>query len=178
MVDQFFSRKISEIRVFQVNNLQNYSLLQKAQNCLSQRLKSKITYFVFFQLPISGQAYEQYLELHVVCEQIDLSTVKDRWRYIWDSDSYSTKKAYRHLMGQTQVHSIYKCLWKSKCQPKHKVFYWLWLKNRLTTRNMLRRKNMTLESYSCENCLWQGKRLFITCFSDAISQKPAGIQLA
>jgi hypothetical protein len=57
--------------------------------------------FHIFQLPISEQAYEQYLELHVVWEQIDLNTSKDRWRYIWDSDSYSTKKAYRHLMGQT-----------------------------------------------------------------------------
>jgi hypothetical protein len=27
--------------------------------------------------------------------------------------------------------------------------------NRINTRNMLRRKNMTLESYSCENCIWQ-----------------------
>jgi hypothetical protein len=70
-------------------------------------------------------------------------------------------------MGQTQVHSIYKRLWKSKCQPKHKVFYWLWLKNRLNTRNMLRRKNMILESYSCENCLWQREEtlyhLFLRC---------------
>jgi hypothetical protein len=101
--------------------------------------------FRIFQLPISEQAYEQYLELQVVWEQIVLSNVKDRWRYIGGSDSYSTQKAYRHLMGQTQVHSIYKHLWKSKCQPKHKFFYWLWLKNRLNTRNMLRRKNMILE---------------------------------
>jgi hypothetical protein len=120
-----------------------------------------------FQLPISEQAYEQYLELQVVWEQIILSTVQDRWRYIWGSDSYSTQKAYRHLMGQTQVHHIYKHLWKSKCQPKHRVFYWLWLKNRLNTRHMLRRKNMTLESYSCENCLWQREEtlyhLFLRC---------------
>jgi hypothetical protein len=123
--------------------------------------------FRIFQLPLSEQAYEQYLELQVVWEQIFLSNVKDRWRYIWDSDSYSTQKTYRHLMGQTQVHSIYKRLWKSKCQPKHKVFYWLWLKNRLNTRNMLRRKNMTLESYSCENCLWHREEtlyhLFLIC---------------
>jgi hypothetical protein len=72
--------------------------------------KEQDHFFHIFQLPISEQAYEQCLELHVVWEQIDLNTLKDRWRYIWDSDSYSTKKAYRHLMGQTQVYSIYKCL--------------------------------------------------------------------
>jgi hypothetical protein len=131
------------------------------------KVKEQDHLFRIFQLPISKQAYEQYLELQVVWEQIVLSNIKDRWRYIWGSDSYSTQKAYRHLMGQTHVHSIYKRLWKSKCQPKHKVFYWLWLKNRLNTRNMLRRKNMILESYSCENCLWQREEtlyhMFLRC---------------
>jgi hypothetical protein len=26
-------------------------------------------------------------------------------------------------MGQTQVHQIFRLLWKNKCQPKHKVFF-------------------------------------------------------
>jgi hypothetical protein len=63
------------------------------------------------------------MELQVAWEQIVLSNVKDRWRYIWGSDSYSTQKAYIHLMGRTHAHSIYKHIWKSKCQPKHKVFF-------------------------------------------------------
>jgi hypothetical protein len=121
----------------------------------------------FFHLPISEQAYDQYLELQVVWEQIALSNAHDRWRYIWGSDNYFSQKAYRHFMGQTQVHPIYRHLWKSKCQSKHRVFYWLWLKNRLNTRDMLRRKNMELESYSCENCLWQREEtlyhLFLRC---------------
>jgi hypothetical protein len=70
-------------------------------------------------------------------------------------------------MGQTQIHPIYRLLWKSKCQPKHRVFYWLWLKNRLNTKDMLRRRNMELDSYSCENCLWQREEtlyhLFLRC---------------
>jgi hypothetical protein len=43
----------------------------------------------------------------------------------------------------------------------------LWLKNRLNTRDMLRRRNMKLDSYSCENCLWQREEilyhLFLIC---------------
>jgi hypothetical protein len=35
------------------------------------------------------------------------------------------------------------------------------------TRNMLRRKNMELESYTCENCIWQKEEtlyhLFLRC---------------
>jgi hypothetical protein len=55
----------------------------------------------FFHLPISEQAYDQYLELQVVWEQIALSDAHDRWRYIWGSDNYSSQKAYRFFMGQT-----------------------------------------------------------------------------
>jgi hypothetical protein len=62
---------------------------------------------------------------------------------------------------------IFRSLWKNKCQPKHKVFFWLWLKNKLNTRDMPRRKNMTLESYTCENCIWQKEEtlyhLFLKC---------------
>jgi hypothetical protein len=70
-------------------------------------------------------------------------------------------------MGQAQVHQIFRLLWKNKCQPKHKVFFWLWLKNRLNTRDLLKRKNMNLESYTCENCIWQKEEtlyhLFLKC---------------
>jgi hypothetical protein len=82
----------------------------------------------FFHLPISKQVYDQYLELKVFWEQIVLSDAHDRWRYIWGSDKFSSQKAYKFFMGQTKVHPIYRLLWKSKCQPRHKVFYWLWLK--------------------------------------------------
>jgi hypothetical protein len=53
----------------------------------------------FFHLPISEQAYDQYLELQVVWEQIALSNAPDRWQYIWGSNNYSSQKAYRHFMG-------------------------------------------------------------------------------
>jgi hypothetical protein len=121
----------------------------------------------FFHLPISEQAYDQYLVLKGSWEQLVLSDAHDRWQYIWGSDKFSSQKAYRFFMGQTQIHPIYRLLWKSKCQPKHRVFYWLWLKNRLNTRDMLRRRNMELDSYSCENCLWQREEtlyhLFLRC---------------
>jgi hypothetical protein len=129
--------------------------------------KQKEHLFEIFQLPLSEQAYEQYLELNEAWEQITMTNTNDIWKFIWGSEIFSTKKTYKHLMGHIQVHHIFKSLWKNKCQPKHKVFYWLWLKNRLNTRNMLRRKNMTLESYTCKNCIWQKEetlyRLFLRC---------------
>jgi hypothetical protein len=116
--------------------------------------KQKSHLLEIFHLPLSVQAYEQYLEISEAWGQITVINAKDTWKLIWGSKIFSTKRTYRHLTGQTQVHQIFRLLWKNKCQPKHKVFFWLWLKNRLNTRNMLKRKNMTLESYTCENCIW------------------------
>ena len=59
----------------------------------------------------------------------------------------------------------------SKVQNKHKFFFWLFLRDRLSTRNLLNR-NMFLPSYFCVLCvenLEEGIRhLFFSCpFSDA-----------
>jgi hypothetical protein len=40
---------------------------------------------------------------------------------------------------------------------KHKVFFWLLIKNRLNTRSLLKKKNMFLESYVCEFCIHQSE---------------------
>ena len=71
------------------------------------------------------------------------------------------------LMGHSQHHPSIQWIWKSYCQPKHKVFFWLLLKDRLSTRNILKRKNMTLQSYSCVLCAQNIEesvhRLFLQC---------------
>jgi len=74
---------------------------------------------------------------------------------------------YKKLIGHHPNDPAFNWIWKSFCQPKHKVFTWLLLKDRLSTRNILRRKNLHLESYNCELCN-QGveessEHLFIHC---------------
>jgi hypothetical protein len=67
-------------------------------------------------------------------------------------------------MGNQWTHPIFSWLWKSKCQPKHKVFFWLLLKDRLNTRAFLRQRSMFLESYSCDNCILQVEETTIHLF--------------
>jgi hypothetical protein len=43
-------------------------------------------------------------------------------------------------------------LWSTSCQNKRKIFFWLLLKDRLSTRELLRRKNMFVQSYNCVHC--------------------------
>lgn len=56
------------------------------------------------------------------------------------------------MSGTAAVHPCYSWLWKSNVQPKHKVFFWLLIKDRLSTRGLLKRKNMELPSYDCVLC--------------------------
>ena len=90
---------------------------------------------------------------------------RDIWTSTWGE--YAPSKTYRFLVGQRNVHQVYNWLWKCYCQPKHKVFFWLLLKDRLSTRNILRRKNMQLDSFLCVLCNTSEEEtcqhLFIDC---------------
>jgi hypothetical protein len=41
------------------------------------------------------------------------------WEYIWGGGNYSSAKAYKHLMGRSQIYLAFKWLWQSKYQAKH-----------------------------------------------------------
>jgi hypothetical protein len=84
-------------------------------------------------------------------QETQLNENKDIWKFIWGS-RFKSSKAYKELMGHSQVHEAYKWLWGCFCQPKHKVFFWLLIKDRLSTRNILKRKSMALDSYNCVLC--------------------------
>lgn len=86
---------------------------------------------------------------------------------IFGDHRYSAqKKAYKHLSGYRQVHPSFRWLWASSYQNKHKVF-WLLLHDRLSTREILRRKSMNLPSYNCvlcnQGCEESLEHLFLRC---------------
>jgi hypothetical protein len=67
---------------------------------------------------------------------------------------------------------LVKWMWASKVQNKHKFFFWLFLRDRIDTRNLLNMKNTFLSSYTCvlcvENLEEDIRHLFFACpFSDA-----------
>ena len=105
-----------------------------------------------FQLPLSQTAFVQLMNVQQVVDNLVLSDDKDKWTFCWGSDYFVPSKVYRLLIGHSTLDPVYKWLWKSCCQPKHKVFFWLLLKDRLSTRNILRRRNLHLDSYTCVLC--------------------------
>lgn len=104
-----------------------------------------------FHLPLSSQAHSQLLQLHESLEGRNENQEHDKWSYIWNREIFSVNRAYKHLSGHQSLHPVYKWLWSS-CQNKHRVFFWLLIKDRLSTRELLRRKNMQLEDHNCTLC--------------------------
>lgn len=84
-----------------------------------------------------------------------------------DLSSLPAELINRQLASSRQVHPVFSWIWKSSCQHKHKVFFWLLIQDRLGTRNILRRKHMHLQSYLCvlcnENVEETVEHLFLHC---------------
>jgi len=103
---------------------------------------------VMFTLPVSQVAYEQ---MAVIQQKMEIShldeSIKDVWTYQEGSSSFKLGKAYRRLLGYQQTDPALTWIWKLACQPKHKVFARLLIKDRLSTRNILRRKQMNIASF-------------------------------
>lgn len=105
-----------------------------------------------FNLPVSVEAHLQFQNLHEELSSLLLLEPEDNWTYIWGSPIFSSSKAYKSLSGCSQTEPIFKWLWKTSCQGKHKIFFWLILRDRLSTRNMIRRRGMFLEDFNCVLC--------------------------
>jgi hypothetical protein len=75
-----------------------------------------------FTLPLSEEAFDQFLDLQLWMQSIEISEVKDVWSYIWGSTHYSSQKAYKHLIGSSPVHPAFRWIWKASCQMRQSIF--------------------------------------------------------
>jgi hypothetical protein len=104
-----------------------------------------------FNLPLSTMAYNEFIEMEVLCETNRLLTQdgsKDTWFYIWNSELLSSKNAYKALIGWQLCAPHFSWVWNSTCQAKYKFFFWLLLLDRLNTRYLLGRKKFQLQNYN------------------------------
>jgi hypothetical protein len=76
----------------------------------------------------------------------------DKWSYIWNSDDFSSKKAHLQIIGINDASPIFKWMWTSCVMGKQKFFFWLLLRGRLNIRELLKRKNIKLQDYTCVLC--------------------------
>jgi hypothetical protein len=120
-----------------------------------------------FHTLLSVEAFVQFQALNGFLVNLPHNNQRDKWLCNASASLFSSQKIYSHLMGNQWTHPIFTWLWKLKCQPKHKVFFWLLLKDRLNTRALLRQRAMLLDSYICDNCILQAEEtvthLFFRC---------------
>jgi len=107
-----------------------------------------------FFLPLSPEVVHEFQDLQNLLNSSNWNAdSSDHWIYHWKtSTSYVPKKAYNLLLGSQQASPLFEWMWKGENLGKHKFFFWLLHKDQLSTRNMLRRKNMQLTNYSCAIC--------------------------
>jgi hypothetical protein len=107
-----------------------------------------------FHTPLSAEAFEQFQALQDLLANFPRPDQRDKWICNGSSSLFSSQKAYTYMTGNEWTHPIFSWLWKTKCQPKHKLFLLLF-KDRLNTRSLLRHRSMPLDSYTCDNCILQ-----------------------
>lgn len=99
---------------------------------------------VFF-LPLSTQAYDEFLQLQNYLEGISYNdSTDDSWAPIWGS-KYSSRRFYAHVFSEVEAHPCFRMIWRSQCIPRIKFFAWLVLVDRLNTKTMLRRRHLNIE---------------------------------
>lgn len=123
-----------------------------------------------FHIPLSAQAHEELIKLQELIQDIQIQEhSKDTWQYIWGSSVYSSKKCYNLPYKHISTPQPLKWIWDSRCCNKLRVFSWLLLMDRLSTRNLLRRKNFKVgnDDYNCVLCSLRTEEtafhLFFSC---------------
>jgi hypothetical protein len=126
-----------------------------------------VAFHEIFHTPMSVEAFEQFHALQDLLANLSQHDQRDKWLCNGSSSLFSSHKAYVHMTGNEWTHPIFSWLWKTKCQSKHNVFFWLLSKYVLNTRSFLRHRSMQLDSYTCDNCILQLKEtvlhLFLRC---------------
>lgn len=87
-----------------------------------------------FRMPLSTQAIQQFQELNAALHQIP-TTALDIWYYPWKKGKFSSMQLYKW------IHNIWKCATMLRC----KIFFWLLLYVRVSSRNLLQRKIIFLQ---------------------------------
>lgn len=120
-----------------------------------------------FHLPLSEEAYAEFLQLEQYLQGMNLSADQDIWQFTPGQVTYKVSTAYATLTIAPEIIPAIKWLWKTCCQLKHKIFFWLLLNDRINTRALLQRKGFFLQDYTCVMCNLQAletrDHLFFHC---------------
>jgi hypothetical protein len=79
----------------------------KNQNISVHLAATETPLHVQFHLPLPPEAYAQYLQLNDIVQSIQFQQDTDVWTYIWGSPFFSSRKAYKQLIGPRHIHQSF-----------------------------------------------------------------------
>jgi hypothetical protein len=94
----------------------------KREQLTVQKVANINDFSELFQLPLSQIDFQQMLEVQGMLNDLVLNKDNDRWVYNGGSETFSANMIYRALVGHSDVHPVFKWLWKNRAQPKHSLF--------------------------------------------------------
>jgi hypothetical protein len=93
-----------------------------------------------FRRRIIGNLRVLLEDLKICCNHVTLSHHDDRIVWGLGSKGFSVNSLYKKKM-MDQAYTPYKFLWKSKLPQKIKVFMWLVVRNKILTKDNLKKRN-------------------------------------
>lgn len=93
-----------------------------------------------FHTPLSLQAAQEYETFIVIIDQMMASREdSDRWIYPWGNSKFSSLKFYKLNFGSIEP-PPFMWIWQSKVCKKINFFVWLVFRDRINSKNLLKRK--------------------------------------
>ena len=93
-----------------------------------------------FHLPLSPQDFMELEAMKGWMLQNPLSLNNDVWSFCWGKN-YTAKQFYLQAFKHLTVPKSFAWIWESSCTMNFKVFAWLLMKDRLNTKDMLKRRH-------------------------------------
>jgi hypothetical protein len=96
-----------------------------------------------FHFPISPEAMNDLWELWRVSADISTFLSLMILGHLPGEHRYTSNRYYKFCFRNLDPHVPFSWLWKSKCTPKLKFFFWLVLSDRLNTGKIIKRRHYT-----------------------------------
>lgn len=124
-----------------------------AQNCNAsfKAVLAKPQLIQNFSLPLSTQAYTQFNDLQQRLTSINPETSCDKWAYIHPGNNslFNGQSIQSHHRPKTSTSSLSLDM-EVKVPDEAQGLFLLLLKDRISTRDLLRRRHIELDFYTCE----------------------------
>jgi len=124
-----------------LNKLSELYSFAKNKAILVNKASTQLQLSHFFQLATVRNSFCPNAVLQLIFEGTNFTDTNDAWSTIGSSDILSSANIYKKIIGSHQVHDAFKWTWKSFSQPRHKVFSWLLIKDRLHTKKYSKKKH-------------------------------------